>query len=68
MLERQGLSLNKVTRSETFERDLLVSLKDRLEDFRAVMPFLEDQTIKKFREEYSDHPCVAKSEEELIWE
>ena len=42
MLERQGLSLNKVTRSETFERDLLVSLKDRLEDFKVVTPFVED--------------------------
>lgn len=68
MLQRQGLNLNAVTRSNEFEYEMLVSLKDDESSLLRVWPFVDLKTIEQFREQFPQLLCVSKSQDELLWE
>ena len=60
--------LNTITQSKSFEMEILESLKDDLESFKLVWPFVGLETVQQFRSKYPDFEYTQKSKEELIWE
>ena len=60
--------MKEATRCETFEIELLESLKQDETRCKAVWPSVSLDTVKEYRSKYPDCEFAKKSEEELVWD
>ena len=56
--------MKEATRCETFEMELLESLKQDEPSFKAVWPFVSLDTVKEYRGKYPECDFGKKTEEE----